>query len=383
MQSKNTKKNFGFGTQIRKSPFFDATVRWGATGFSVYNHMYIPRDFGDPEKNFWNLVNDAILCDVAVERQVEITGPDAFQFIQLLTPRDLSKLSIGQCKYVLITNEKGGILNDPVLLRLDENHFWLSLSDSDILLWAQGVAVNSGLNVSINEPDVSPLQLQGPKSREIMVKLFGESIRDLKYYWLKELELDGIPLVVSRTGWSTELGYELFLRDGTQGDKLWEMIMTAGNEYGLQPGHTSSIRRIEGGMLSYHADADIQTNPFEMGLERLVSLDSDINFIGKKALIEIQKKGIKRQQIGLEIEGDSLTGPNTIFWEIFCDDKIIGKVTSAVFSPRLEKNIALAMVDKNFTKIGLKLSVEINGVLRDAIIVEKPFFDPQKALPSS
>ncbi len=383
MQSKNTEKNFGFGTQIRKSPFFDATVRWGATGFSVYNHMYIPRDFGDPEKNFWNLVNDAILCDVAVERQVEITGPDAFQFIQLLTPRDLSKLSVGQCKYVLITNEKGGILNDPVLLRLDENHFWLSLSDSDILLWAQGVAVNSGLNVSINEPDVSPLQLQGPKSREIMVKLFGESIRDLKYYWLKELELDGIPLVVSRTGWSTELGYELFLRDGTQGDKLWEMIMMAGNEYGLQPGHTSSIRRIEGGMLSYHADADIHTNPFEMGLERLVSLDSDINFIGKKALIEIQKKGIKRQQIGLEIDGDSLTGPNTIFWEIFYDDRIIGKVTSAVFSPRLEKNIALAMVDKNFTKIGLKLSVKINGVLRDAIIVEKPFFDPKKLLPSS
>ena len=383
MQSKNTDKNFGFGTQIRKSPFFDATVRWGATGFSVYNHMYIPRDFGDPEKNFWNLVNDAILCDVAVERQVEITGPDAFQFIQLLTPRDLSKLSVGQCKYVLITNEKGGILNDPVLLRLDENHFWLSLSDSDILLWAQGVAVNSGLNVNINEPDVSPLQLQGPKSREIMVKLFGESIRDLKYYWLKELELDGIPLVVSRTGWSTELGYELFLRDGTQGDKLWEMIMMAGNEYGLQPGHTSSIRRIEGGMLSYHADADIHTNPFEMGLERLVSLDSDVNFIGKKALIEIQKKGIKRQQIGLEIEGDCLKGPNTIFWEIFCDDKIIGKVTSAVFSPRLEKNIALAMVDKNFTEIGLKLSVEINGVLRDSIIVEKPFFDPKKELPSS
>ena len=383
MQSKNTDKNFGFGTQIRKSPFFDATVRWGATGFSIYNHMYIPRDFGDPEKNFWNLVNDAILCDVAVERQVEITGPDAFHFIQLLTPRDLSKLSIGQCKYVLITNEKGGILNDPVLLRLGENHFWLSLSDSDILLWAQGVAVNSGLNVSIEEPDVSPLQLQGPKSREIMVKLFGENIRDLKYYWLKELELDGIPLVVSRTGWSTELGYELFLRDGTQGDRLWEMIMMAGNEYGLQPGHTSSIRRIEGGMLSYHADADIQTNPFEMGLERLVSLDSDINFIGKKALIEIQKKGIKRQQIGLEIVGDSLTGPNTIFWEIFCDEKIIGKVTSAVFSPRLEKNIALAMVDKNFTEIGLKLSVEINGVLRDAIIVEKPFFDPKKALPSS
>ena len=383
MQNKNTDKNFGFGTQIRKSPFFDATVRWGATGFSVYNHMYIPRDFGDPEKNFWNLVNDAILCDVAVERQVEITGPDAFQFIQLLTPRDLSKLSIGQCKYVLITNEQGGILNDPVLLRLGENHFWLSLSDSDILLWAQGVAVNSGLNVSIEEPDVSPLQLQGPKSREIMVKLFGENIRDLKYYWLKELELDGIPLVVSRTGWSTELGYELFLRDGSQGDRLWEMIMMAGNEYGLQPGHTSSIRRIEGGMLSYHADADIHTNPFEMGLERLVSLDSEINFIGKKALTEIYKNGVKRQQIGMEIEGDSFKGPNTVFWQVFCDNKIVGKVTSAVFSPRLNRNIALAMVDKNFSKLGLNLLVKINGQMRKAKIVEKPFFDPKKSLPSS
>ncbi len=383
MQSKNTDKNFGFGTQIRKSPFFDATVRWGATGFSVYNHMYIPRDFGDPEKNFWNLVNDAILCDVAVERQVEITGPDAFQFIQLLTPRNLSKLSIGQCKYVLITNEQGGILNDPVLLRLGENHFWLSLSDSDILLWAQGVAVNSGLNVSIDEPDVSPLQLQGPKSREIMAKLFGENIRNLKYYWLKELELDGIPLVVSRTGWSTELGYELFLRDGSQGDRLWEMIMSAGNEYGLQPGHTSSIRRIEGGMLSYQADADINTNPFEVGLERLVSLDSEINFIGKKALAEIYKNGVKRKQIGMEIEGDSLKGPNTVFWQVFCDNKIVGKVTSAVFSPRLNRNIALAMVDKNFSKLGLNLLVKINDQMRKAKIVEKPFFDPKKSLPSS
>jgi len=189
-------KNFGFGTQIRKSPYFDSTVKWGATGFSVYNHMYIPRDFGNPEQNFWNLIERAILCDVAVERQVEITGPDAFKFVQLLTPRDLSKLSVGQCKYVLITNEQGGILNDPVLLRLAENHFWLSLADSDVLLWAQGVAVNSGLNVKITEPDVSPLQLQGPNSKEIMIKLFGESIEDIKYYWFKEYELDGIPLII-------------------------------------------------------------------------------------------------------------------------------------------------------------------------------------------
>ena len=174
-----------------------------------------------------------------------------------LTPRDLSKLSIGQCKYVLIVNDKGGIINDPVLLRLGESHFWLSLADSDVLLWAQGVAVNSGLNVKINEPDVSPLQLQGPTSAEIMIKLFGEDIKDLKYYWFKECKRDGIPLVVSRTGWSSEFGYELFLRDSSKGNQLYEKIMEAGKEHGLQPGHTSSIRRIEGGMLSYHADADI------------------------------------------------------------------------------------------------------------------------------
>lgn len=376
-------KNFGFGTQIRKSPYFDATVRWGATGFSVYNHMYIPRDFGDPEQNFWNLVNDAILCDVAVERQVEITGPDAYKFIQLLTPRDLTKLAVGQCKYVLITNEKGGILNDPVLLRLAENHFWLSLSDSDILLWAQGVAVHSGLNVNIQEPDVSPLQLQGPKSGDIMAKLFGENIKDLKYYWLREIKLEGIPLVVSRTGWSSELGYELFLRDGSQGDRLWEAIMTAGKEYGLQPGHTSSIRRIEGGMLSYHADADIHTNPFEVGLDRLVSLDNEINFIGKEALRQIKQDGIKRKQVGLEIVCDPLKGPNTNFWPISINGKFMGKVTSAVYSPRLKKNIALAMLGIQFIEIGQLVEIHTDFGQQQGVVVEKPFFDPKKAIASS
>ena len=376
-------KNFGFGTQIRKSPFFDATVRWGATGFSVYNHMYIPRDFGNPEQNFWNLVNTAILCDVSVERQVEITGPDAYKFIQLLTPRDLSKLSVGQCKYVLIVNNEGGILNDPVLLRLAENHFWLSLADSDVLLWAQGVAVNSGLNVNISEPDVSPLQLQGPTSKKIMVKLFGEKIKDLKYYWFKECDLDGIPLVVSRTGWSSEFGYELFLRDGSKGNDLYEKIMIAGKDFGIKPGHTSSIRRIEGGMLSYHADADINTNPFELGFDRLVSLDNDIEFIGKTALKKIRAEGIKRKQVGLEIICKPLSGPNTTFWSIKKDNNIIGKVTSAVYSPRLKKNIALAMVNIDNSEIGNNLEVETNNGKFKAIVVEKPFYDPKKKIASN
>jgi aminomethyltransferase len=372
--------DFGFGTQVRKSPFFDATVRWGAKGFSVYNHMYIPRDFGDPEQNFWNLVNGAILCDVGVERQVEITGPDAAQFVQMLTPRDLSKMAVGQCKYVLITNAEGGILNDPILLRLAENHFWISLADSDILLWAQGVAVHSGMDVSICEPDVSPLQLQGPKSGLVMQALFGDSIMDLKYYWLREVDLDGIPLIVSRTGWSSELGYELYLRDGSLGDALWERIMAAGMEFGLKPGHTSSIRRIEGGMLSYHADADINTNPFELGLDRLVNLDMDADFIGKSALRRIRDQGPARKQIGLIINGEPLRGPNTTFWAINKDAENIGKVTSAVYSPRLEANIALAMVSAPHANLGSQVEVVTNAGPTVATIVERPFYDPKKTI---
>ncbi|MEL6952420.1 MAG: glycine cleavage T C-terminal barrel domain-containing protein [Pseudomonadota bacterium] len=372
--------DFGFGTQIRKSPFFDATLRWGAKGFSVYNHMYIPRDFGDPEENFWNLVNNAILCDVAVERQVEVTGPDAAAFVQHLTPRNLSEMAVGQCKYILITNAEGGLLNDPVLLRLGPNHFWISLADSDILLWAQGVAVHSGFDVRLREPDVSPLQLQGPKSGDIAAALFGEEIRSLRYYWLREVELDGIPLVISRTGWSSELGYEIYLRDGAKGDELWEKIMEVGAPLGLKPGHTSSIRRIEGAMLSYHADADAQTNPFELGLDRLVDLEMDADFIGKDALARIKAEGPARRQIGLILDGPRLTGPNTRFWTVYQNGKPIGKVTSAVYSPRLEQNIALAMLRADSAVAGAQVSVQTASETRTARCVQTPFYDPKKRI---
>jgi glycine cleavage system aminomethyltransferase T len=377
-------KEFGFGTQIRKSPYFDATIRWGATDFSVYNHMYIPRDFGNPQQNFWNLVNDVILCDVAVERQVEITGPDAAKFVQSLISRDLSKCAVGQCKYVLLTNAAGGVLNDPIMLRLAENHFWISLADSDILFWAQGVAVNSGLDVHIGEPDVSPLQLQGPKSGQVMQALFGDDIADLKYYWLREYNLDGIPLIVSRTGWSSELGYEIYLRDGSKGDLLWEKIMAAGKPFDIKPGHTSTIRRIEAGMLSYHADMDIHTNPYELGLDRLIDIDEDFDFIGKAALQKIRHDGVKRKQVGLVISGPAMEGSNTRFWDLEKDGELIGKVTSAVYSPRLEKNIALAMVDvhraAHLADIGMEFVVIKPDGKAGATVVEKPFFDPKKKL---
>lgn len=376
------KKEFSFGTQVRKSPYFDATVRWGAKGFSVYNHMYIPRDFGDPVQNFWNLVNDAILCDVAVERQVEITGPDAAQFVQLLTPRNLSECAVGQCKYVLITDENGGVLNDPVLLRLAENHFWLSLADSDILMWAKGVAVNSGLDVNLGEPDVSPLQLQGPKSGDIAKAIFGERIDGLKYYWLEEFELNGIPLIISRTGWSSELGYEIYLRDGSRGNELWDHIMEVGKPMGLVPGHTSTIRRIEGGMLSYQADMDYTVNPFELGLGRLVDLEMDADFIGKEALKKIKSEGIKRHQVGIEISCTPLKHPNTSYWPIMVGSEEVGYITSAVYSPRLDKNIALAMMDVNHSAIDTSAETTTPEGNFPIKVVQKPFYDPKKKITS-
>ena len=373
-------RDFGFGMQIRKSPFFQATKRWGATHYSVYNHMYIPRSFGNPEENFWNLVKKATLSDVSVQRQVEIKGPDAAKFVQLLTPRNLSSCQVGQCKYILITNVDGGILNDPVLLRLAENHFWLSLSDSDILLWAQGVVINSGFDVDICEPDVSPLQLQGPLSGEIMEAIFGKTIRDLRYYWFREFSLLGTSVIVSRTGWSSELGYEIYLCDHNHADEIWEHIMKIGQPLGLKPGHTSSIRRIEGGMLSYHADMNTNTNPYELGLDRLVDLDMEADFIGKDALIHIAQKGVSRKQVGIEIKGDRLEDVNNEFWHIFQKTKCIGHVTSAIYSPRLKKNIALAMVQIDHSHIGLQAEVHTPFGSRKIEIVEKPFYDPNKNL---
>ena len=374
--------SYSFGTQVRKSPFSDAALRWGAQGFSVYNHMYIPRDFGDPVQNFWNLVNDAILCDVAVERQVEITGPDAGKFTQYLSCRDLSSCEVGQCKYVLITDQDGGIINDPILLKLGENHFWLSIADSDVILWAKGLAAGMDMDVTITEPDVSPLQLQGPKSRDILRAAFGDAPAELKYYRFMHYDWNGTPLVISRTGWSSELGYEIFLMDGSKGDALWDHIMEIGSPMGLYPGHTSSIRRIEGGMLSYQADVTLENNPFEIGMDRLVDLDMEADFVSKTALRKIKQDGITQKQVGLEISGAALVGSNDEKWVIEKDGVSVGIVTSAIYSPRLEKNIALALVAIDHADLGNQVSVKMNDNARDAVIVEKPFFDPKKSITS-
>ena len=369
------------GARLRRTPFFAATQRYGARAYTVYNHMLFPICFDDLEAEYWHLINHVTLWDVAVERQVEITGPDAFTLTNMLTPRDLAKCAVGQGKYVLITGEDGGVINDPVLLRLGENHFWLALADSDVLLWARGVAVHAGLDVQIGEPDVSPLQIQGPKAKAVVETLFGQAALDLSYYWFLDTTLDGIPVIVTRTGWTGEVGYEVYLRDGSRGDALWERIMAAGKPHGIRPTGPSDIRRIEAGILNWGADITLDDNPYELGLDRLVDEKKTADYLGRDALRRIKAAGVKKRLVGIEIEGAPI-GFNATTWPVAAGGRPVGRVTSAIYSPRLEKNIGYAMVPVAHAAAGTRLAVEIPDVgTRTATVVEMPFVDPAKAIP--
>ena len=371
------------GARLRRSPFFASTQRHGATAYTVYNHMLFPICFADLEEEYWHLVNHVTLWDVSVERQVEITGRDALAFTNLLTPRDLARCAVGQGKYVVITSPEGGIINDPVLLRLGKNHFWLALADSDVLLWARGVAVHSGMKVEITEPDVSPLQIQGPKAKDVVETLFGDRVLKLRYYHFLETKLDGIPVVVTRTGWTGEVGYEIYLRDGSRGDDLWERVMDAGKPHQIRPTGPSDIRRIEAGILNWGADMALENNPYEVGLERLIDKDKAAPYIGKDALRKIGRKGVTRKLVGVEIAGDPLPF-NAVKWVARAGRKAPGHVTSAVWSPRLKKNIGYAMLPVAHAALKTKLTVEIRGVgERQAAVVAKPFIDPNKAIPKN
>lgn len=371
--------HISIGPRVRKSPFYDATRRWGCNAYTVYNHMYMPLYYTDPITDFWNLVQHVTLWDVGVERQVQIEGPDAARFTQYLTPRNLAQCEVGQAKYVFLTNHHGGVINDPILLKLAEDKFWLSLSDSDILLWAQGIALNSGMDVRVTEPDVSPLQVQGPKSTEVMIDVFGDWIADLGYYRFREIDQDGIPLLISRTGWSSERGYEVFLKDGQYGDQLWELIMEKGQPYQITPCAPSAIRRIEGGLLSHGGDMRGDDNPFELGYDRLVDLDRGEDFIGKQALKDAKARGISRRLCGIEIDGDPLDG-NENWWQIDCNGEAAGTARSVAYSPRLKKNIALSMLEIEYSREQTKLEVATPRGRRSATVVPLPFFDPKKTL---
>jgi aminomethyltransferase len=371
------------GARLRRTPFFAATQRWGARAYTTYNHMLFPICFDDLEAEYWHLINHVTLWDVAVERQVEITGPDAFAFTNMLTPRDLDRCAVGQGKYVAITGPSGEVINDPVLLRLGENHFWLALADSDVLLWARGVALDSGMMVNVVEPDVSPLQVQGPKAKPLMQSLFGDRVLELKYYHFLETSLDGIPVVVTRTGWTGEVGYEVYLRDGSQGDALWERIMEAGKPHNIRPTGPSDIRRVEAGILNWGADITLDDNVYEVGLDWLVDEGKDAGYIGKEALKRIKAAGVRRKLVGIEIEGDPIEF-NTSKWPVDVSGETVGRVTSAIHSPRLRKNIGYAMLPAAYTANGTRISVTIpDADVRQATVVPKPFVDPSKDIPKS
>jgi aminomethyltransferase len=373
-----------FGPWYRRSPFFEKTLAAGCSAYDIYNHMYLPGYYADPVEEYWALLNGVTLWDVSVERIVEITGPDASAFVNTLTCRDLTTCQVGQGKYVIITADDGGIVNDPVLLRVEADRWWLALADSDAGLWARGVAVHSGMDVTVREPEVYPVQVQGPKSKDTLERLFGPEVLDIKYYWTLTTEVDGIPVVISRTGWTGEVGYEIYLRDPSRGPELWDRIMEAGKPHGIRPIAPCEARRIEAGIFNYGSDMTINDTPFHvMGLERLVE-QQEADYIGKAALEEIRVKGVDRKLVGIEMEGAALPFELSRTCRAFHEGKHVGTVTDLIWSPRLERNIGYVWVPIGLVGPGTPLEVEApDGGRWQARTASIPFLDPKKDVPKS
>lgn len=370
--------NISFGSRIRKSPYYDSTRKYGAKSFTIYNYMYMPTSYTSSEEEYVSLTNDVTMWDVAGERQIEINGPDAYNFVRTLTPRNLEKCEIGHCLYILLTGEDGCIINDAVLLRVKPDQFWISPGDSEVLLWIQGVAVNSGMDVNVFEPDVSPLQIGGPKAPQLIEKLFDEDHRDVGFYRAIETSLLGIPLVLARTGWSGEISYELYLRNHKLGDQLWEIVREAGQEYNISPIAPNTIRSIEGGLLSFRSDVLKEDNPYTIGLGRLVDTNQSIDFIGKSALKKIEEEGTKRMLVGVILDGDPIKNPPEQFWPVIDHDLKIGHVSRCIYSPRLKMNIGFANVPTEFSKIDTNLSVISPEGKRSATVCKWPWFPAER-----
>ena len=363
-----------FSPRVRKSPYFDSTMKYGAQAFSVYNHMYMPISFNGTVEDYKNLLNGVQLWDVSVERQVQIKGPDAEALSQFLTPRNIKKCSKGQAMYAPFLDFKGGFINDPVMLKIDDDCYWFSLADGDALLWVQGIAAGYKFDVDIDEPDVSPLQVQGPNSTKLMAKVFGDWVNDLGFYRFKEVNHEGIPMVIARMGYSTELCYELFLQDQSKGDELWGILWQAGQNLNISAGSPNIILRLEGGILSYLADMNRTNNPYEVGLDWMVDLGQEDDFIGKEALLEINLKGPAKKLMGVEIQGDPITAFNEEHWPVLIDGKTVGSMNALVYSPRLDKNIGYTILDIKHAKSGEEIIIFSPEKELRAITVDLPWF---------
>jgi aminomethyltransferase len=360
------------GCNVRKSPYFDATVADGVKSFSIYNHMFAPSHFGDPEGEYRELLDNVVMWDVACERQVELAGPDAERLMRYLTTRDITGTAIGQGKYVPICDHDGNLINDPVLQKLSDDCFWLSIADSDILLWAGAIAAERGLDVRVTEPDASPLAIQGPRAEDVVGDLFGDWVRELKYFWFRETELDGMPILLARSGWSKQGGFELYLRDAQRGTELYNRVKEAGASYGIVPSAPSDIERVESGLLSYGADARYGVNPFEAGLAAFVDLERDDDFVGKNALQRIADDGVRRRRVGFVISGERINGISE-WQDVRLGKDVVGTVTEAVYSPRLDKNIAVGMLASAVADDEERLETDYGEERRSVSVATLPF----------
>ena len=360
--------------RIRRTPYTNRIEKAGVRGFSVVNHMLLPKAFKPTvEESYWHLRNHVQIWDVSCQRQVEIKGPDAERLIQCMTPRDIGASKIGQCLYITITDVDGGIINDPVLLKLAEDHFWLSIADSDVLLYAKGLSIGMGLDVSVEEPDVSPLAIQGPKAEDLLAKIFGKRICDIGFFKFGWIEFAGTKQLIARSGYSRQGGFEIYLNGSHLGEPLWDMIWETGQTFNISPGCPNLIERIEGGLFSYGNEMTRENNPLEMGLGKYCKLDGSIDFLGLKSLQKIVSDGIKRQIRGVLFEGGRCT-TCSIPWPIMVGDKKVGDISSAIWSPRLEANVGLAMIDRDFWNVGQIVSVQMpENNIANGEIVELPF----------
>ena len=352
--------------------FFEATLAAGVTNFTTYNHMMMPTGYGDPEGEYWRLLNGVAQWDVAVERQIQLRGPDAGRLAQALSPRDLSNCKPGQGKYVPLCNHAGTIINDPILLKLDDDRYWLSIADSNILFWARAIAAERQYTVDVSEPDVSPLAVQGPQAENVIAAMFGDWVRELKYFWFREASVDGIPLMLARSGWSKQGGFELYLMDDARGVDLWNRVHEAGRPWDIGPGNPNACERIESGLLSWGGDTDDNTNPFEIRLGQYVDLDVADDVVGIGALRRIHAEGPKRHQLGVILEGDTPAGPQYAWYDIERNGSKIGAMTNCVWSWRLKRNIGFALVAIE-RRPGEAVTVLKDGQTVNAVLTELPF----------
>jgi glycine cleavage system aminomethyltransferase T len=359
-------------TSLRRSPYYEAAVAEGAVAMHPYNRMMIPLGYGDPEAEYRRLVDGVSMWDVGAERQVQLLGPDAARLAQVLCPRDLSKAVVGQGKYVALCDHAGTVINDPIVLKLADDCFWLSIADSDVELWARCVAAERGLDVEVSEPDVSPLAVQGPLAEDVVASIFGDWVRELRYFRFGDAEIDGIPLKVARSGWSKQGGFELFLMDGSRGLDLWNLLKEAGQPWGIGPGSPNGSERIENGLLSFAGDCDAATNPFEVRLGRFVDLDVPDEVIGIDALRRIAAEGPKRHQVGIVLDGDDPYPSHTAWHDVFVDGAKVGDMTNGTWSYKLERNIGFGLLSVS-CQVGDSVEVYRDCETVPGRLVEIPF----------